>query len=108
MSERKFDKLADLRHLLTHTTDVIIPDVVEAFLILAVDRFAFAENLRIRRDDAVLRGISFNNLELDSTHAPARQERIALPHRSVRFQKVRLQVHVKQVPSHALDGITKR
>lgn len=65
-------KLADLRHLLTSTTNVIVTNVSQiVFLILASDRLAFRVDLRIGAHNTVGRWLAFNHLELNSTHATA-------------------------------------
>ena len=40
MAQRQLDELADLRHLLAHAADVVVADLVELLLVLALDRLA--------------------------------------------------------------------
>jgi len=44
----------------------------------------------------------------DAAHAAARQEGVALAHRAVGLQEVRLEVDVKQVAGDAFDGVAER
>ena len=108
MSERQFNEFTNLGHLFAHASDVVVTDIVEAFFVFAVNRFSFAEDFRIRCDDAIFSRISLDNLEFNRAHATTSQEGVTLLHRTVRFQEVRLQVHVKQVTRDAFNRIPKR
>ena len=61
-----------------HPANVVVSDLVQLLLVLALDRLALAEDLGVRRHDAVLRGVSLHHLELDAAHAAAGQEGVAL------------------------------
>ena len=74
---------------LPHAADVVVPDLVEALLVLPVDRLALAEDLRVGGHDAVLRGVRLHDLELHAAHAAAGQKRVALAHGAVRLEEVR-------------------
>ena len=52
--------------------------LVELLLVLPLDRLPLAEDLGVGRDDAVLCGVGLNDLELDTAHATAGEEGVAL------------------------------
>ena len=108
MTQGELDKLTNLRHLLAHAPDVIVTYFVEPLLVLSVDWLALAEDLRVRRNNAVLSGIRLDNLELNSTHPTSREESVALTDGTVGLKEVWLKVHVKQVPANALNRVTER
>jgi hypothetical protein len=43
MSERKLDKLANLGKLLAHTADVVVTNLIQTFLVLALDGLSLSE-----------------------------------------------------------------
>jgi hypothetical protein len=48
-----------------------------------------------------------DSLELHGVHRGPDQEEVALLHRAVGLQEVQLEVHVEEVPGHALDGVVQ-
>ena len=62
VAQRQLDELADLRHLLAHAADVVVADLVELLLVLALDRLALAKDLGVGRDDAVLGRVGLDDL----------------------------------------------
>eukprot|EP00162_Nutomonas_longa_P010249 comp19803_c0_seq1/m.38279 comp19803_c0_seq1/g.38279 ORF comp19803_c0_seq1/g.38279 comp19803_c0_seq1/m.38279 type:complete len:345 (+) comp19803_c0_seq1:1442-2476(+) len=105
MAQRKLHQLADLRKLLAHTTNVVVANIVKALLVLALDRVALAVDHCLRGNNAVLWRIRLDDLELNSTHAAAHQEQIALSDRSVCLEKVRLEICLKQVAGDAFNRV---
>mmetsp|Transcript_14255 Transcript_14255/g.35378 ORF Transcript_14255/g.35378 Transcript_14255/m.35378 type:complete len:407 (+) Transcript_14255:1810-3030(+) len=108
MPEGELDHLANLRHLLLTATNVIIPSVVQPLLVFALHWLALAVNHCIRRDDAELARLDAHHLEFHGAKPAADQKQIALPHRAVRLQEIRLQVGFKQVSGDAFDGVVQR
>ncbi len=74
VTQRKLDQFTNLSELLAHTTDIIVANVVEPLLIVALDGVALAVDDGVGSDDAVRRRIGLDNLELHSTHATTNQE----------------------------------
>ena len=70
-----------------------------------LDRLAVAEDLRVRRHDAVLGRVRLHHLELHGAHAAARQERVALADGAVGLEEVGLEVGVEERAGDALDGV---
>mmetsp|Transcript_1537 Transcript_1537/g.3370 ORF Transcript_1537/g.3370 Transcript_1537/m.3370 type:complete len:200 (+) Transcript_1537:2059-2658(+) len=60
---------------------------------------------RVWRHDAVRGGVRLDHLELHRVHRAPHEEEVALLHGAVGLEEVRLEVHVEQVPRHALDGV---
>lgn len=58
-------------------------------------------------DDAELRRIRLDNLELHRAHTSSNKESIALANGAVGLQEVGLEVNVEQVAGKALDGIVE-
>jgi hypothetical protein len=69
MSERKFDHLSDLSHLLSASTNVIVTNLVEVVLLLvSLNGLALAVDDGILCDDTILRGVDLDNLEFYLSH----------------------------------------
>jgi hypothetical protein len=106
--ERELDHFSDLRHLLAAAADVVVPDVVHLLFVLALDGIPLAVDDGVGSDDAVRRRVGLDDLELDGVHRRPDQKEVALLDGTVRLQKVRLEVDVKQVARNALDGVVQR
>jgi len=64
MAQRKLDHFLDLSQLLTHSTNVIIADLIEiSFLIFSFNWITFTMNYRRWSDYARWTGVNFNNLK---------------------------------------------
>lgn len=106
MTKGQLDELTDLGHLLPAATDIIVTHLVEVPLfILALDRLALAVNDGVLSNDAVLRRIDLDDLELHLSHTAAYCEEITLSHRPIGFTEVRSEVDVEQRASQAFDGV---
>ncbi len=68
MPQRQLDHLADLGHLFSATSNVVIPDIIKPLLVLALHGLALAVDHRVRRDDALLGRVRLHDLELDGVH----------------------------------------
>jgi hypothetical protein len=77
VAQRKLDQLANLGELLADATDVIVADIVQTVLVVALDRVALAVNDGIRSNDAIRQRIGLHDLELHSAHTTTHQEEIA-------------------------------
>ena len=66
---------------------------------LSLDGLPLAVNHSFGCDDAVRRRVGLDHPELDRAHPFPAQEDVALANRPVRLQKVRLQVHLEDVPA---------
>mmetsp|Transcript_17930 Transcript_17930/g.32454 ORF Transcript_17930/g.32454 Transcript_17930/m.32454 type:complete len:503 (-) Transcript_17930:149-1657(-) len=108
VAEGQLDHLANLGHLLATSPHVVISHVVGLLLVLALHGFALAVDDGVGRDNTVWSRVGFHHLELDGMHRRPNQKEIALFDGTVSLQKVRLEVHVKEVPGHALDGVIQR
>ena len=95
-------------HLLAHAADVVVPDVVQALLVLAPDRLPLAEDLRVRGHDGVRARVRLDDLELDRAHPAADEERVALADGAVGLEEVGLEEGVEEVARDALDGVVDR
>ena len=106
MSKGKLDKLSDLRHLLSASSNIIVSNLVQvALLILAIQRFALAVNDGVLGNDAVVRGIELNHLELYLPHAAADCEKVTHPYWAVGLEEVWLEVDIEQGSGEALNGV---
>mmetsp|Transcript_72452 Transcript_72452/g.156661 ORF Transcript_72452/g.156661 Transcript_72452/m.156661 type:complete len:454 (+) Transcript_72452:1318-2679(+) len=105
MAQGQLDHLADLGHGLLAAANVVITNIVQLLLILAVHRLALAVDHRVRGDDDELTRIDANDLELDRAESTTDKEQVALPGRTVGLQEVGLQVGVEEVACDALDRV---
>lgn len=62
----------------------------------------------MRTYNAVVSGVSFDDFELDGSHASTDQEKVSLADGSVSLQEVRLEVDLKQVSGNALNRVVDR
>lgn len=109
MSKRKLDKLSDLRHLLSASSNIIVANLVEvALLILAAQRLALAMDNGILGYNAVVRRIKLNHLELYLPHATTDCEQIAHPHWAVGLEEVWLKVDIEERAGETLYGVGNR
>ena len=109
MPERKFDKFADLGHLFSAATNIIISNLIEvSFLILALNGLAFTVDDGILCNNAELGRIHLNYLELHLTHATSTCEEVALADWTVSFPEVRGEEDIEESSSTALNGVGKR
>jgi predicted membrane chloride channel (bestrophin family) len=96
MPQRQLDQLTDLSHLLAAAADIIVADLVKvSFLILALYGLTLAVDYGILGNDAELRWVYLNDLELDLAHTTAGCERIALTHGPVSFPEVGSQENIE-------------
>jgi hypothetical protein len=86
----QLDNFANLGQLLAHTSNVVIPDVVELLLVIAFDGLTFAEDDRIGCYDAKVAGVHLHNLELHCTHGSTHEKEIVFAHRTIRLQEIGL------------------
>ena len=106
MSQWKLNQLANLRHLLSATTDVIVADLIEVSLfVFALYWLAFAMNHCVLCNDAVRVWVNLNNLELDLSHACSDGEEIALSHWSVGFAKIWGKEDIEEGARKAFDCV---
>lgn len=109
MSQRQLYQFSDLCHLLPAPTNVVIPNLIQIpFLILAIERLAFAVYDSILSDDTIIWWVEFDNFELDLPHTTPNCEEVAHTHRSVGFKEVWLQIDIKKRTSKALNSIRNR
>lgn len=109
MAQGQLDELADLGHLFTATTDVIIPDFVQiALLVLAFDRRTFKMDHGLRSYDGRRRWLAIDNLEFHSTHAAANQKIIMQTDGAICVQEIWLQKYIKDVSSDTFQCIVDR
>jgi hypothetical protein len=94
------------KDLFPAAADVVVSDFIEALLfIFARDGVAFAMDNGVLGDDAVLGRIDLDDLELDGPHTSADGEQVALPDRSVGFEKVWFEINIEQRSGEALDAV---
>jgi len=109
MSQRQFDQLANLGHLLSAATNVIVADFVEvALLIFTLNGLAFAVDDGVLGDDTELGGVDFNHFELDLSHTATCGECVALTHRSICFAEVWGEEDVEDASGETFDSIGDR
>jgi hypothetical protein len=94
--------------LFAHAPDVVVTYFVKPLFVFPVDGLALAEDLCVRRNDAVLSGIRLDNLEFHSAHPTSSEESVALTNGTVGLKEIRLQVYIKQVTADALYRVTER
>jgi hypothetical protein len=106
MSQRQFDHLSDLRHLLSATANIIVANLIQVILLLVtLDRLALTVYDRVLSNDAIFWRVNFDNLELDLSHASAYDEQIALPNWSVCLSEVGSKVNVEEGAGETLNRI---
>mmetsp|Transcript_57639 Transcript_57639/g.86952 ORF Transcript_57639/g.86952 Transcript_57639/m.86952 type:complete len:235 (+) Transcript_57639:1972-2676(+) len=105
MPEGQLDKLADLCQLLAHASNVVVSNVVEALLVLALDRLALTKDHCVRSNDAIVSWIRLHDLELNRPHSTADKEKVVLANGAVGLEEVRLQEGLEKVSGHTLDGV---
>ena len=105
VTKGQFNHFTNLGHLLAATADIVVAHVVEFFFVFPLDGVSFAMNDRVRRDNAVGRGVCLYDLEFDRVHGLADEKQVALADGAVGFQKVWLEVNVKQISTDTFNGI---
>ena len=108
MSEGKFDHFPDTCHLLSATSNIIITNIVEFFLVFSIDGLAFSVEHSIGRNDTELFGFSCHDFELDGLEVASDNEKVSLLDRSVGVLEVRDQECFGEITSNAFDGVFKR
>mmetsp|Transcript_4701 Transcript_4701/g.7322 ORF Transcript_4701/g.7322 Transcript_4701/m.7322 type:complete len:212 (+) Transcript_4701:1611-2246(+) len=108
MTKRQLNHFTDLCHLFAASTDIVVTDIVHLLFILALDGVSLAMNDGIGRNNAVGTGICFDDFELHRMHGGSDQEQVALLDGTVRLQEVWLQVDIKEISGHSLNGVVKR
>mmetsp|Transcript_775 Transcript_775/g.1375 ORF Transcript_775/g.1375 Transcript_775/m.1375 type:complete len:266 (+) Transcript_775:1944-2741(+) len=108
MTKGKLNKLANLRHLLAHATNIIVSDFRKLIFVLLVKRLALAEYLRVGCDNAVLSGVRLDNLEFHGAHATTDHKDVSLAHWAVCLQEVGFEINIEQVATDALDRMLER
>lgn len=84
MTEGEFDHFADLGHLLSASTDVIVPDVGQVGLfVLTLDRLALCVDDGVLGDDAVLGWVGLCDFELYGSSGTTGDERVSFSNRSI-------------------------
>lgn len=105
MSKWEFNHFTNLGHLPLATADVVIADLVELLLVLALHWLTFTVDNRVGCHDAVGLRICLHNLELHRVHGLAHKEEVSLLDRAVGLEEIWLQVNVEQVAGHSLNGV---
>jgi hypothetical protein len=96
MPQGQLNKLTNLSHLLPAATDIVVANLVKvALLVLTLYRLTFAVDDGILGNDAELRRVHLNNLELNLPHTTASCEGIALANRPVGFPEIRSKEYVE-------------
>lgn len=109
MPEGQFNHFADLGHLLTAATDIIVADLIKVVLLLVtLDGLAFAVDDGILSDNTILWWVDLDNLELDLPHTAADNKEIALPNRAVGLAEVGSKEDVEEGSGDAFNGIGDR
>mmetsp|Transcript_28442 Transcript_28442/g.80059 ORF Transcript_28442/g.80059 Transcript_28442/m.80059 type:complete len:454 (-) Transcript_28442:148-1509(-) len=108
VTQRELDHFTNLGHLLSATADIVVPHVVHLFFVFALDRLSLAVDDGVRGHDAVRGGVRLHDLEFHGVHGGSHQEEVALLDGTVGLEEVGFEVHVKEVSSHALDGVVQR
>jgi hypothetical protein len=107
VTQWEFNHFPNLRHLLAAAAHIIVADVIKPFFVFTLDWITFAVNHRVGGDDAVRRRICFDDLEFDRVHGRADKEQVTLLDRTVGFEKVWLQVDIKQISRNAFNRIVE-
>eukprot|EP00760_Papus_ankaliazontas_P010164 PhM_4_TR14214/c0_g1_i1/m.15161 len=105
VTDRELNHLTNLSELLAAATDVVVANFVELLLVLALDGVAFTVDHCVGGNDAVRRGVHFDDFELNGTHASTHQERIALADWTVVVDEVGLQECFKEITCQTFDGV---
>lgn len=108
MSERQFNHLANSRHLLSAATDVVIANVVELFLIFAINWLTFGVEHSIGGNNTKLLGFSGNNFELHWLEITSDDKQISFLDWSVSILEIGYEVRFCEISSNALDCVSKR
>mmetsp|Transcript_2893 Transcript_2893/g.6566 ORF Transcript_2893/g.6566 Transcript_2893/m.6566 type:complete len:307 (+) Transcript_2893:1305-2225(+) len=104
----ELDHLTNLTHRLLAASDVIVSDIVQPLLILALHWFALAMDYGVWCHNNEFARIHSNHLELHGTEATAHEEKVPLTGGAVGLQVVGLQVSVEEVACETLDGVVQR
>ena len=107
MSQRKLNHLSDRRHLFPASTNIIVPHIVQLFLIFTVDRLSLRVKHSIRCHNSELFGLCRNDLELDGLEIAANQEKVALLDGPVCVFEVGDEVGFGEITLDALNSIRK-
>jgi len=105
VSQRQLNNLADLGKLFAHTTNIVIANVIEALLVVALDRLALAKDDCVRGNNTKISWVHLHNLEFHSAHATTNKEEVVLTHGPIGLEKIGLKERLKEIASHSLDGV---
>mmetsp|Transcript_34560 Transcript_34560/g.55751 ORF Transcript_34560/g.55751 Transcript_34560/m.55751 type:complete len:456 (-) Transcript_34560:86-1453(-) len=108
VSQRKLDNLADLCKLLAYTTNIVIANVIQTVLVVALDGLALTKNHRVGCNDAKVSWINLDDLELNGAHTTTNKEEIVLAHGAVGLKEIGLEESLEKVASDTLNGIIDR
>ena len=77
MPEGKFDHFPDAGHLFPAASDIIVPDIVEFFLVFPVDGLALGVEHGVGCNNTELFGLSSDYFELDGLEVASDNEKVA-------------------------------
>ena len=101
-------RLQRSRKLAATSSNIIIPHLVQLFLVLSLDGLSLAVDLSVGGDHSILLGVHLHHLELHGMHGLSDEKEVTFAQRTVSLQKVWLEVDVKEVARHSLDGVINR
>ena len=110
VAQGQLDELADGGQLARAAADVVVADVVQPAVVLALEGLARVDD-RLVVDDAVVGLVSLlaevhgRHLELDAAHGAAGLEHVAVLERDALALEVRHHKHLEEVARHADDGV---
>jgi hypothetical protein len=106
VAEGKLNHLADLSHLLSAATNVIVANFVQVVLLLiSLDGLALAMDDGILCNNAILGRIYFDDLELYLPHATTDNKEISLTNRTVGLSEVGSEEDIEQGAGNTLNGV---
>ena len=107
MSEGELNHLSNLCHLFSASSDIIVADVIEFFLVLAINGFSLGVEHGGGCDDTKLFGFCGNDFELYRFEVAADDEEITLLDWSVSVFEVGYEVGFGEVTTDSFDGVSE-
>ena len=108
MPEWQFDHLSDGSHLLSASSNIIISNIIQLFLIFSVDWLSLCVEHSIRSHNTEFLGLSCDNLELNWLEIASDNEKVSFLDGSVGILEVWNEESFCEVSCNSFNGVLER
>lgn len=107
MSEWKFNHLSDGSHLFSASTNIIVSDIIELFLIFTINGLSLGIEHSVWCDNSEFFGLSCHNFELNWLEVASDKEEIALLDWTIGILEVGNEISFGKITSNAFNCVSK-